>query len=633
MDPAVVVHVAGTGSERGRAAARGAHDGAGRPALLAVACVAVLAAPLLVALAALHAPRWYPLLDMAQTEIRVRDVASSHPPLIGLAGRIGPYGADGGSHPGPLSFYAMWPLHRLSGGTAFGLHAAAVALDVAAISLAIWIARRRGGAALVLATAATLAVLMHAYGAYLLTLPWNPYLPVLWWFVFLLAVWSVVLDDLPMLPVAVLAGSFAMQTHIPYLGLVGGMGAATVLWLAARAYRRRGDPSFRRALVRHGLGALALFAVLWAPPVVDEIVHEPGNLTTIRDHFADPPEPPVGVADGVESLLTQMNPWRLVGETLVDDSRAQEVSGSIWPAVALLGALGVSGAAAVRMRHRRLVALHGVMGLAVALGAVSAARIFGYVWYYLLLWAWGLAALAVLAIGWTVAATLRRPRVEGAPARRALRTGALVAGATVLAGYAGALAVDAAGTDVQEPRINETLGRLVGPTADALERRRAGGWEGPVLVTWLPDPLSIGGQGFGMLNELLREGYDARARLVHRPGATRYHVAEPEDVEVEVHVATGPQIDLWRADRRYEEVAYADARSDAERAEFTRLRRAVVADLRAAGLHDLVGRVDDNLWSLGVDERVGPGTREKVARMLEIGMPSAVFVGPPSGSV
>ncbi len=78
--------------------------------------IALLAFPLLVALVALRRPHWYPMLDMAQTEIRVRDVSGGHPPLIGLAGRIGPFGPDGGSHPGPMSFYALWPVWKLFGG-------------------------------------------------------------------------------------------------------------------------------------------------------------------------------------------------------------------------------------------------------------------------------------------------------------------------------------------------------------------------------------------------------------------------------------------------------------------------------------------------------------------------------------
>src|SRR6267154_727352 len=82
--------------------------------LLFAVLLAVLAFPLIVALVELRRPHWYPLLDMAQTEIRVRDISTGHPPLIGLAGRIGPFGPNGGSHPGPLSFYALWPVWRLS---------------------------------------------------------------------------------------------------------------------------------------------------------------------------------------------------------------------------------------------------------------------------------------------------------------------------------------------------------------------------------------------------------------------------------------------------------------------------------------------------------------------------------------
>ena len=80
-----------------------------RPLLIGAGLLALLALPLIVALAVLAQKRWYPILDLAMTEIRVRDVASSHPPLIGLVGRIGPLGRQG-SHPGPMSFWALrWP--------------------------------------------------------------------------------------------------------------------------------------------------------------------------------------------------------------------------------------------------------------------------------------------------------------------------------------------------------------------------------------------------------------------------------------------------------------------------------------------------------------------------------------------
>ena len=69
---------------------------------------------------------------------------------------------------------------------------------------------------------------MRAYGSVTLTEPWNPYLPVMWWFLFLIAVWSVLCDDMVAFPVAVFAGSFCMETHISYLGLVGGLSLALI---------------------------------------------------------------------------------------------------------------------------------------------------------------------------------------------------------------------------------------------------------------------------------------------------------------------------------------------------------------------------------------------------------------------
>jgi len=83
----------------------------------------VLVVPMVVALITLANVHWFPLLDLAWTEMRLRDVWSSNPPLLGLAGRIGPFGHQG-SHPGPLSFYVMWPVYALFGSTAWGMELA-----------------------------------------------------------------------------------------------------------------------------------------------------------------------------------------------------------------------------------------------------------------------------------------------------------------------------------------------------------------------------------------------------------------------------------------------------------------------------------------------------------------------------
>ena len=76
-----------------------------------------LGVPLLVAVIALAQRRWYPVLDLAMTEFRIRDVGSRQTPLIGLPGRIGEF-PDQGSHPGPFNFWLLAPGYRLFGSSA-----------------------------------------------------------------------------------------------------------------------------------------------------------------------------------------------------------------------------------------------------------------------------------------------------------------------------------------------------------------------------------------------------------------------------------------------------------------------------------------------------------------------------------
>ena len=187
-----------------------------RPWATVIIATAVVALPLLVALGDLGSSHWYPVLDLAMTEFRVRDAFGEHTPLIGLPGRIGEY-PNQGSHPGPLSFYLLAPMYRLLGSTSWALEAATVAIHVAAIVTALWIGQRRAGWRGVVGVAALLAVAIRGYGQLLLTQPWNPYLPLLAWLVVLLATWSVLCGDSLMLVPLVVAASLCAQTHVPYL--------------------------------------------------------------------------------------------------------------------------------------------------------------------------------------------------------------------------------------------------------------------------------------------------------------------------------------------------------------------------------------------------------------------------------
>ncbi|HMF04082.1 MAG TPA: hypothetical protein VKH17_04655 [Acidimicrobiia bacterium] len=596
-----------------------------RALLVGAGLLALLALPLVVALALLAQKRWYPILDLAMTELRIRDVGSSHPPLIGLVGRIGPLGRQG-SHPGPISFWALWPMYRAFGASSWAMQVSTVALHLLAMGTALWIAFRRAGIRLMIAVAAVLALLTHAYGALTLTQPWNPYLPLLCFIVFVLALWSIVAGDAPMLPVAALAGSFCAQTHVPYLGLVVGLSAFTVAVASWSAYRQR----VNRAALRRYLTWLAIAAgvtvVVWIPPVIDQIVHDPGNLSVLSDYFRNPPEAPVGLRRAIDVIFVHLNPFHLVQELTTD--RTQVESGSSVPGVLFLGVWIASVVAAWRVRNRTILRLDLVLGVALVLALVSTSRIFGLVWYYLVLWAWGITSLMILAIGWTAAVLVRR-RLEGDAAARAARLGTAVLVAVVVV-LSAVFTYNATSVDVPAPRLSHTLGVLTRRTAAALDRPSApgGGRDGRYLVT-LRDPVDIGAMGYGLVNELERRGFDVGVIEGYGPGATRYRVRPAADATGIVHLAIGPEdIATWRAKADVRQVAAIDPRTPKQRNEFDLLHTEVLGGLRNAHLTDLLPTVDENLFRLGLDTRVPDSIRRRVVRMTDLGLPAAVFVGP-----
>jgi hypothetical protein len=571
------------------------------PAALVVAgAVAVLAVPLVVALAAQWAPRWFPLTDMAEYELNVRDVASAHPPLLGLPGRIYGYGVHG-SHPGPLGFYLLWPVYQLMGGDGWGLQASTAVLALAAAGLAVWVGHRRGGWPFALAVTATLALLMRGYGATILLETWNPHLPLLWWVAFLLAVWAVLCHDLRALPVAVVAGSVCMQTHISYIPLVGGLGLLVAVVLGARLVRahrarrdRGGDPdeagdptSWRRSVAWIG-GSLGLGVLLWLPPLAEQLTHSPGNVSVIRQNFSQPGDTRLPFGDAVTLWLEHFDVTAITGAELKP----------LYPFVDIgtdtLGLMGLAvwAAAAVlawRYRDPVLLRLHLVAGCAAALGLAGMSRILGPPWPYLTYWAWGTTAVALLATVWTFVSTAPAgqaaparaapsgvPAVPAVPAARWPRPAA-VALAALTALVVAVFAVEAADVEMDDEERSWTLAQVAGPTVERLQRLqerprsgddRAGcGGDCRVLITWTDESPAAGTQVLGLLVALEREGIDARVPPGLEDHARSHRVSHPADADVELHLAVdSPAIAQWRSRDDAELVASARPR-DPETAE------------------------------------------------------------------
>jgi hypothetical protein len=579
------------------------------------ALIAILVAPLVVAIVAVRRPPWYPVLDHAMLELRLRDVLTSHTPLIGLPGRIGRF-PEQGSHPGPLSFYALWPTWKLLGGRPWGMQAGVLVLNGIALGACVLVAHRRAGLRLAIAVTAVLALLVGGYGIETLSEPWNPYIPLLWWVLTLLSVWSVLDGDLAMLPVGVVAASMAAQTHVPYLGLCVGMAALVAAALVV-AWRRGAD---RGSLVRWGGASVALAALLWAPLVVDQVTNDPGNLTMLWRHFTSPPVEegsPIGIGEGVELQLRHLDVTSFLSRqdtSLGSLARSSgDAGGSVLPGVATLVVWVVAAALAWRRRFTAISRLNIVIGAGLVLGAYSMSRIFGKVWYYLMLWSWGTVSLLVVSVGWTAWRIAGRERYWR-PVAAGLVAVALVSGAL--------LTVRAIEVDAPAPQLSSVLAAVVPPTAAALDR------DDTYLVTW-DDSFYIGSQGMGLVSALDRLGFDVGVTDTWRVPLTEHRVIDPAAADAEVHIAIGKFVEQWRRQPKARELAADDPRTDAEARRYDELRARVMRDLEDAGFDEAdIALVDDNLFGLSIDTRLPGPTREDIEEMLGLGSPAAVFLAP-----
>jgi len=582
---------------------------------LPVSVVAVVT-PLLLAAVVLAFRPWHPTLDMAMTELRVRDVGGRQTPLIGLPGRIGAF-PDQGSHPGPWSFWLVRPFHLLSGGRSWGMELASSMLNAAAAGGALWIARRVGGVRLQLAVAAVVAVAIRGYGLSVLTHPWNPYFPLFLWLVVMLAAWATLSGEHWMAVVVVVVGSVAAQTHVPYLLPAIAMSA---LVLGTLVVRRD---------VRPLIASVGAAAFLWLPAGVDQIRREPGNISMLIDHFTgDTDEATIGFVRGTGVFLRHLDLPRAGFEMFRSSDAFLVVSGETGGVpvgglavfVAWIGAVVI----AVRRGHRPLIHLDAVLAVALVVGWFSMSRIFGKIWFYLTLWAWGTALLVLLSIVWT-AWVVVRDRVEG---RAAPTWGRYGIGAAIV--IPTALSLGAALTlQVPEENLSTGLGAVLDETEQAVREGvgDAVGSDGRYVVFW-QDVNFIGAQGYGLVNELERRGLDVGVHDTWRVPVTPQRVFPQGTYDAEVHFVSGAYIDEWRQREGYVEVAWADPRTPEEAAEFDRLRSSVLDRFDELGREDLTDILDVNLFGVSLDPDLPDDVIDDLGDMLVLTSPVAVFIAP-----
>jgi hypothetical protein len=107
-----------------------------------------------------------------------------------------------------------------------------------------------------------------------------------------------------------------------------------------------------------------------------------------------------------------------------------------------------------------------------------------------------------------------------------------------------AATVETVEVDLPAPGLSSTLAAMMPPTIEALEDAEgaATGHNGRYEVTW-SDAFYFGSQGYGVVSELERAGFDVGAAFPWHVPITDHRVRDPDETTAIVHLATGIFVD------------------------------------------------------------------------------------------
>jgi hypothetical protein len=577
---------------------------------------ALVFVPVVVALVAVARPTWYPTGDMAQAELHVRGFWS-HPPLVGAAGRI--QNADGvqGSHPGPALWLAMWPLYAALGSGSLALMISVATVHLATLVLVLWLAWRRGGPTFTVVLAGCLAFVVRAGGSGVFTEPWNPWMGLLPFLVFVLALWCLLERDLWAAVLAVAAGSYCIQAHAGYLLIVGGMLVVVTGLVVRDVWRDELRHDRRRVAAWAGWATLA-GAAAWLPPLVDQVRRSPGNVSILADNFRHPDGPYLGFGDVAEIVVVQLN---LFGPWVFGPGRD---SFGVVAAVGFVGVLALWALAVRSARSRGAAAemrIHALLGVAWVLAVVSIARIFGPYFEYTVRWLWLLTVLVITASVWTLW------RNRGVSAERVMTIAVVSVAIAVTAVATVQFGSRAEPTGAIDSRI---VGGLVPEIIDDLDDSER------YLLRWW-DPAVLGATGFGTVLELERRGFtvgvDAQFAAAVLP-----HRVQPEATASAVLYLVLGEVSIERARRTpgLVELGGFEPRDAAEQERSAELRDEIERLLTDDGQADRVALLDayyGQAQLLFNEPPPPPGVRDLLGEYIDLRQPAVMFRAQPGTPV
>jgi hypothetical protein len=416
---------------------------------------------------------WRPIGDNALIGLRVHDVLTGHFPLIGQPTTGENFGSGiATSHPGPIEFYLIAPFTAILG-PRIGLVLGAGIINAVALAVIGWLSFRRGGLGLMVLASVTSAALARSLGGNLLHDPVSSNVGALAAVALLFAAWSILAGDIRVTPAFVVAGTFALQDHLTYLGT----GAPVVVvalvlggwWVRRIATRASGAPWLRPRL----LLSAVIGVVLWFPVLLDEVFGA-HNLTAIFRTFTGKRTPGEGLHFALGRVAESLAPWPLFSRRVGPLGYLHSPALHEWVGGYLvLVVIAALGARAWRRRDGALAAMAAVALLATVAGFYTAVKlpVGAGIQASNLRWMWTVSAFAwitMLRLVWDLLPDLWR--AVGRPPALAVGTVLLLVASH---GVVGSI-------DLQSDRD----GSLAGTTATLIDRVEARLPKGTYRVTF-----------------------------------------------------------------------------------------------------------------------------------------------------
>lgn len=575
---------------------------------------ALVALPVLVAVLSLFGRHWVPTGDQALESLQVADVGTRHTPLVGVYSRYGWH------HPGPLLFWLTAPAYRLFGPN--GLLGAVGLINGGSIVAAVVFARRTGGSTLSWLVAAAGAAMTWAETPALLLDPWNPWVVLFPLLAFVMATWAAAEGDRAGLLVAVVTGSFVIQTHVSTLPVVGATAAvcttfSVAVWLrrersaptpGADAEQRSAAPgkTLRRTLVI----SVAVSIAAWSGPLIQQLDSTQGNLAEIVRFFKHG-RSTVGLSSALPAAAKEIGitpPWLGWSEA---DLIGLPLKGWLPGAVALWSVTGLVALAAWRRRLRPLFLLALTATALVPVTVVAMSRTTDLLFPYVLRWTWPVGALLWVTVAWGLARLW--PKAGVAIVVKA------VASLLCLAAV-GVSAVQAASVQLPKEHDGVVAGRLISDTTRALRSGRR------YQLRW-SDPRAFGTISIGFAVGLLR--HDASLKVAPAYGflfgAWR---AAPDNPKLQtIFLVSESGRGTWHPPQGARRLASSDSLSSSERARERELTARVAREARLPA-----DSIVDTLGSLQRTALIGAGAStdgvDRLRRLQERGERYDVYLLP-----